>query len=271
MKTTFPALWRMLLLFVLVWTVPAARAGSNAEDIVGVDRYGETAIRDLALRVNDELDIRKVNVAIVARAGRPRSQLPDGVNYTHVAFIVFEPVVGADGKPFHTYAVYNLYQGPKGQERTSRLQQDLTYDFVAGVLEPDVAVCVPTEELQRRLLQAIRSPAYQSLHISDYNLAANPWVDRYDNCVTHTLKVCVAAIYQTDDRQRIYANIRTYFEPTRIRLNLLEKLGSSLVPDLRWEDAERGRLQTATYDSLRAFLAANGLVKESFTVRIAGR
>ncbi len=270
MKSTSPALWRALLVFVLFWTLPTAQAGSNSEEMVGVDRYGAAPIQELALRLNDELDARKVNVAIVARAGRPRSQLPDGVSYTHVAFIVFEPVVGADGTPFHTYAVYNLYQGPKGQERVSRLQQDLTYDFVAGVLEPDVAVCVPAEELQRRLLHAIRSPAYQALHIPDYNLAANPWVDRYDNCVTHTLKVCVAAIYQTEDRQRIYGNIRAYFHPTRIRLNLLETLGSSFVPDLRWEDAERGRLQTATYDSLRAFLESNGLVKETFIVRLAG-
>jgi hypothetical protein len=261
---------KLVLVFGLIAVLVApVHAGGSADCRYGVERYGETAIRDLALRLNDALDARKVNVAIVARAGRPRSQLPPGVSYTHVAFVVFEPVRGADGKVFYTYTMYNLYQGPKGHETTSYLKQDLTYDFVAGVLERDVAVCVPVEALQKRLIAVIRSPLYRELHIRDYNLAANPWVDRYDNCVTHMLKVCVAALYQTDDRRRIYSDIRAYFRPTPIHLGLLQSLGSGFVPELRFDDEDPAGLQTATYDSLAAFLRENGLVKEEFTVAIS--
>lgn len=114
----------------------------------------------------------------------------------------------------------------------------------------------------------IRSPAYRALHTADYNIVANPWVDRYDNCVTHTLKVCVAAIYQTDDRARIYDNIRIYFTPTRVQLGPLQSLGARFNAAVKHDDAEGSGLQTATWESLQAFLASNGLVKETFTVRL---
>lgn len=243
-----------------------AQAGSSADSTFGIEKFGEAAIRDFALEVNDELDLRKVNLAIIARSGRPRSELPRGISYTHVAFVVFEPVRGADGATFHTYTVYNLYQGDEGRMDRSYLKQDLTYDFVAGTAETDIAVCVPTEVLQKRILGVIRSPAYVALHNPDYNLVTNPWVDRFDNCVTHTLKVSVAAIYGTEDRGRIYANIRSYFRPTPVRLGPVKTMGSHFVNGLSHEDRDRSGLQTASYDSLKAFLEENGLVKESFTV-----
>jgi hypothetical protein len=268
---TMVTFWRRTALVVVIgWSAFApVYAGGSANCTYGVERYGDAAIRDLAVRLNDALDSRKVNLAIVARAGRPRTQLPKGVNYTHAAFIVFEPVRGADGKPFYTYTVYNLYQGEKGKETTCYLKQDLTYDFVAGVMEPDVAVCVPVDALQQRIVRVIRSSTYRALFIPEYNLVANPWVDRYDNCVTHMLKVCVAAIYQTSDRQRIDENIRGYFKPTRIHLGLLQSIGSNFIPEVRHDDEDPAGLQTATYDSLVSFLAENGMVKETLTVQVS--
>lgn len=267
MKKIFASL-RIVAVALAFWAAVAgsAYAGSSAADISGVEKFGDVAIRDLALKINDQLDAKKVNVAIVARCGRPRGELPKGIRYTHVAFIVFEPVRDADGTAFHTYTVYNLYQGADGRDDRSFLKQDLTYDFVAGISEPDVAVCVPNDLLQQRILAVIRSPSYAAFHNADYNLVANPWVDRFDNCVTHSLKVCVAAIYQTDDRERVYSDIRAYFMPTRVRLGPLQSLGSAFMKSISREDRDRRGLQTATYDSLKAFLETNGLVKDAFTV-----
>lgn len=244
------------------------RAGSSAASKVGVEKFGEVAIRNFAVKVNDKLDSHHVNVAIIARCGRVRTDLPNGIRYTHVGIAVFEPVRTKDGSVAYTYAVYNLYQGSAGHDDRSYLAQDLTYDFVAGISETDVAVCVPTEVLQQRILKVIRSPLYQSLHTPAYNLVANPWVDRYDNCVTHTLKVCVAAIYQTDDRQRIYDDIRRYFKPTPVRLEGLQAFGSHFMSSISREDMDPSGLQTATYDSLETFLRSNELEKESFTVAL---
>lgn len=268
MKSSLLLVRAALLVLVFAFVAPDTRAGSSENSAVGVEKFGDQAIREFALRINDELDQRKVNAAIIARAGRPRSQLPDGISYTHVAFVVFEPVRAPDGSTFQTYTVYNLYQGENGRPDRSYLKQDLTYDFVAGVLEKDVAICVPDEKLQQRLIEVIRSPAYRQLHNADYNLVTNPWVDRYDNCVTHTLKVTVAAIYGTDDRQRIYENIRSYFKPTPVRLGPVQTLGSSFMKAVSREDMDRSGLQTASYDSLKTFLESNGLMKEEFKMAV---
>lgn len=247
---------------------PAARAGSGGTGTDGLAKYGAAAIRDFTLRLNDELDRRSVAVALLARAGRSRAELPPGIAYTHVAFAVFEPVRTPAGTVGHTYAVYNLYQGAGGRDDRSYLAQDFTFDFLAGILEPDVAVCLPVPELQQRILAVIRSPAYAALHNPAYNLAANPAVDRFDNCVTHALKICVAAIYGTADRDRLYANIRAYFRPTPITLGPLRTLGAVFMPALSREDMDPAGLRTATYESLHAFLSGNGLVQETFVLRL---
>jgi hypothetical protein len=248
-------------------TVSAGAGGSEASNC-GSEKYGEAPIRSFAQRINDRLDEEKVNVAIIARTGRPRAELPEGIRYTHVALTVFEPVQTPDGTVAYTYTVYNLYQGDEGRNDRSYLSQDFTYDFVSGVMEADVAVCVPTEELQQRLLAVIRSPTYQTVHNPDYNLLTNPWVDRYDNCVTHMVKVCFAAIYQTDDRSRIYENMRSYFQPARIRLGLFKSIGSGFVTGISHKDKDPAGLQTASYGSLKSFLESNGLVRDSFTVSV---
>ena len=257
-----------VLLAAMLVAPLTAPAGMSADAQTGVDKFGAEAIRAFTLKLNDALDQRRVNVAIIARTGRPRSTLPRGVHYTHVAFAVFEPVKSADGSVYYTYTFYNLYQQGPGHEDQSYLKQDVTYNFVAGVAEPDLAVCVPTETLQRRILAVIRSPAYRALYNPDYNLFANPWVDRYDNCATHTLKVCVAAIYRTDDRRRIYDDIRAYFRPTPIHLGFMQSLGAGFMKAIRHDDTDPDGYQTATYDSIEAFLATNRLERESFIVRM---
>ena len=258
----------LLALLVALAAAVAAYAGSGDGNTDGVAKFGADAIRAFTLRLNDELDRRTVDVAILARAGRPREELPPGIAYTHVAFAVFEPVRTGTGAIAHTYTVYNLYQGDAGRSDRSYLAQDFTHDFLAGSLEPDIAVCVPVPDLQRRILAVLRSPAYAALHNPAYNLAANPAVDRFDNCVTHTLKICVAAIYGTADRTRIYGNIRAYFQPTAVHLGPLRTLGSTFLTALSREDIDPAGLRTATYESLHAFLAANGLVQTAFTLRV---
>lgn len=246
----------------------AVRGGGSEASKVGAEKYGDDRIRAFTLAIIDRLDRDRVNVALIARSGRPRAKMPAGILYTHVGIAVFEPLRSPDGTVFHGYAVYNLYQGAGGRPDRSYLKQDLIYDFVCGIDEPDIAVCVPVEELQQRVLATLRSPAYVGLYTPEYNLFANPWVDRYDNCVTHTLKVFVASIYQTDDRARIYDNIRAYFVPTRIQLNLLQSIGVHREKAVRHDDAPPGGFQTATFESLRDFLAGSGLVRETFTLQV---
>jgi hypothetical protein len=241
-------------------------AGSSANSKSGLELYGEPAIRTFAEKVNATLDAKGVNVAIIARSGRPRNQLPDGISYTHVAIVVFEPVRTPSGAVGHTYTVYNLYQGEGGRDDRSYLAQDFTYDFLCGSREKDVGVIVPLDALQKKILGVIRSPAYKALHNPHYNLVANPWQHQFDNCVTHTLRVVVAAIYGTSDESRIQQNIRTYFKPTPVRLGVLKAIGSNFITAVSHEDEDPSGLQTASFDSLKVFFEQNQIAKESFRV-----
>lgn len=257
-----------VLACAIVFALPAANlhAGSSANSKSGLEVFGEPAVRAFAEKVNATLYDKDANVAIVARSGRPRSQLPAGISYTHVAIIVFEAVRNTSGEVGHTYTVYNLYQGDEGREDRSHLAQDFTFDFLAGSRERDIAVIVPVDVLQKRILGVIRSPAYQALHNPRYNLVANPWRHQFDNCVTHTLRIVTAAVYDTADKDRIQQNIRSYFKPTPIRLGMLQAIGSNFMTGLSHEDKEATGLQTASFDSLKAFFQENGLAQETFTI-----
>lgn len=262
--TVFTWILTCLLLPQIIW------AGSSSAEQFGVEKFGADAIRGLADRVNLELDKRGANVAIIARSGRARADLPDGIVYTHVAIAVFEAVVNADGRIGHTYTIYNLYQGADGRMDRSFLAQDFTFDMVAGAMEPDIGIIIPIPELQKRILDVIRSPAYHQLHNPRYNLIANPHRDLYDNCVSHTLKVIVAAIYQTDDSERIRANIERYFTPQPIRISLIQRLGSGFVQEVSLRDQGRNGPQCATFTTVHRFLQQFDLVAESFSVHMDG-
>ena len=72
-----------------------------------------------AKQVERDLAMRNAHVAIVFRAGRPRTDLPDNIAYTHGAFWVYGETTGADGKTYKGYAVYNLYQGDANRCRST--------------------------------------------------------------------------------------------------------------------------------------------------------
>jgi hypothetical protein len=248
-----------------------AEAGSSAAERFGIEKFGEPAIRSLAEKVNQELDKRGANVAIIARSGRSRDALPKGIHYTHVAIAVFEAVIKPDGRIGHTYTVYNLYQGAEDRMDRSYLAQDFTFDMVAGTVEPDIGIIIPTPALQTRILSMIRSPAYEALHNPRYNLIANPFKTQFDNCVSHTLKVIVGAIYETDDIERIRKNIETYFEPQPVQVSLVQRMGSGFVQGVSLRDQGPEGPQCATFTTLRRFLQEFDLVEDSFSVHMDGK
>src|SRR5262245_64740219 len=62
-------------------------------------------------QVERDLAAKGARLAIVFRTGRARSELPDGISYTHGAFWVYSPIQLEDGRNISGYAVYNLYHG----------------------------------------------------------------------------------------------------------------------------------------------------------------
>jgi hypothetical protein len=219
-------------------------------------------------QIERNLAERGARVAIVFRTGRPRANLPKGIAYTHGAFFVYRDIKTADGEVAHGYAVYNLYAGDGHAWPTdqSRLVQDFPFDFTRGVAEEDVAVIVPSPEMQRRILQVIDSPTYDRLHNPSYSLIANPLRSTHQNCNTFMLDVVAAAAWDTTDPAQIRADERAHFTPSPVEANLLMRLFGPMADNRLKTDDQSSHIQTATYESMAAFMRANGLLEAAYSL-----
>lgn len=225
-----------------------------------------------AKQVEADLSARGARLAIVFRTGRPRDKLPAGISYTHGAFWAHTPVKTADGGAItngaDAYAVLNLYHGDgKAALRTrSTLVQDWPIDFVAGTAVDDFAVLLPTPALQQDILAAIASPLYEKMHVTEYSLIANPLDARYQNCNEFMLDVMCAALWKTDDYAAIKSRQKESYTPTPIDVKWYERaLGPLTDSRVRLED-QGERIVTATYESMAAFMKAEGALAGNYTI-----
>lgn len=219
-------------------------------------------------QIERDLAGRGAQVAMVFRTGRPRSELPEGIAYTHGAFWVYRTIETADGGKLDGYAVYNLYAGdghawPKNQ---SRLVQDFPFDFARGSQVDDVAVIVPSPEMQRRILAVIDSPLYGRLHNPAYSLVANPWKTKYQNCNNFMLDVVGAAAWEITDPARITTDLKAHYRPTIVKAGPLMRLFGPIADSRLHTDDQEGPIRTATYESMSAFMAQNGLLQEAYSL-----
>ncbi|HET9159368.1 MAG TPA: DUF2145 domain-containing protein [Caulobacteraceae bacterium] len=236
-------------------------ARSNAQHFTDVQAaaFSKTIERDLAAK--------GARLAMVFRTGRTRDSLPDGIAYTHGAFWVHR-TISTDSGPAAGYAVYNLYAGDGKAWPTieSRLVQDWPLDFVRGSKVDDVAVIIPSPEMQRRIIAVIDSQTYQRLHNPDYALVSNPFAPKYQNCTAFLLDVVAAAAWQTDEPRQILADLRAHFTPTTVKAGGLVRLFGPLADARLRNDDQKGPVRTATYESLVAFMRDNGLLQEAYVI-----
>lgn len=244
-----------------------AQAGESAEG--GAAFLEPEEAGQFSKQIEQELAARGAVVAMVFRSGRARADLPDGVAYTHGAFWVYQAARLPDGREVKGYVVHNLFSGD-GESRPvtqSALVEDFPFDFAAGSHEDDVAVIVPTREVQRRLLAVIASPDYAALHVPDYSLLSNPADARFQNCNEFLLDVLAAAVWETADYRQIKANLSAAFEPTRIEAGGLKRaLAPMADARLRTGDHD-GPVRTATFESLSQFMQDHGYADAILTIR----
>jgi len=255
---------RNIVVFALVsmgMTLPAS-AGSNAN---AEPQFEAQQIVDFAKKVEKTVAARGARVIILARAGRPASELPPGFHYTHVAFGVYSMIRTSDGRTVPGYAIYNLYQREK-EPKVSDLVVDYPVDFFAGVYELKTSVIIPKPALQARLLQVIGSDTYRKLHNPHYSVLANPYNSRYQNCTEHTLDVINAAIYRTNDIDVIKEDERAYFKAQKVDINPFKLLyGSITMPDMTLAD-QKGPVRTASYTTIANYLKKYDLVQEELVI-----
>ncbi|WP_342075444.1 DUF2145 domain-containing protein [Yoonia sp. SS1-5] len=247
--------------FLICFSHAAVAGSSSAAN--PVLPAGEVA--NFANRVQHDLASRGANVAIVARVGRDPALLPDGIQYTHVAFWVYSQITRADGSRGMGYRIYNLYQ-TQGDLTRSRLVQDSPADFFAGAHKLDAGIIIPDARLQRKLLDVIASPTYAQLHNPSYSVLANPGSRQFQNCTEHTLDVVMAALYDTDDPRQIKANIAAHFTPQRVRLNGLQRLFGPVASQALTTADHGDTVGTATFGSIARFMQTHDL--DTATYRI---
>lgn len=257
-----------LLLALLLAAAPAAHAQDSISTPAAVAHFTPKQAAAFSKQVEDDLAGRGARVALVFRTGRARDKLPEGIAYTHGALWVYRDIRTADGGPAPGYAVYNLYAGDgKAWPATeSRLVQDFPFDFMRGSAVDDVAVIVPSPEMQRRMSAVIDSPDYARLHNPSYSLVANPLRDTHQNCNGFMLDVIAAAAWETRDPAQIRADERAHYTPTVVKAGPLMRLFGPIVDGRLKTDDQSGPIRTATYESMAAFMRANGLLQAAYTV-----
>ncbi len=234
---------------------PEAAAARSPAQVAAFSKQVEKALAEHGARI-----------ALVSRMGRPLSEMPEGMRYTHVGFAVYSQITTADGRQIPGYAMYNLYQKNDQLDR-SDLVQDYPADFFSGAVELEAGVIIPPPALQERLLKTLASPTYAALHDPHYSVIANPYTLGRQNCTEFVLDVIQAAIYQTDRVDVIKANTRAYFKAQPVKVNPFKlMLGSMFSAEVSTSDQE-GPPVTATFERIADYLSAVDPATKVFTVR----
>lgn len=255
----------IIALFFLTIASPLTPALAGSSQAVDNPTFETQEIIDFAKKVEKAMAEKGARVALLARVGRDRKDLPEGVNYTHVGIAVYSQITTSDGRKISGYSIYNLYQRAKEPD-VSDLIQDYPVDFFAGAKILEAGIIIPTPELQKRLLQVISSPTYQKLHTPHYSVIANPFTEELQNCTEHTLDLIAAAIYQTDDIKIIKANLKAYFIPQPVKVSPIKLLlGSMLVADVATSD-HPGPPETTTFTTIAKFLTSYKAASAIMTV-----
>lgn len=228
-------------------------------------RFPVERIISLSKKVEYALAAKGARVGIIGRIGRPASEMPPGMHYTHAAFAVYSDITTADGRHVYGYATFNEYQDDVNPD-TSSLVQDYPVDFYAGVAELEATVIIPSPELQRRLLKVIMSPTYKALHDPHYSAIANPYTLGRQNCTEFVLDVINAAIYQTSDIRVIKANEKAFFVAQPVDVNPFRLLlGALFVREISMSD-QPGPPVTATLERIGDYLMKYDEGAEMFRV-----
>lgn len=207
---------------------------------------------------------------IIARQGRPESELPEGIEFTHTAIAVYSNITLDDGTTVPGYAIHNLYQMAEDRDH-SRLVTDYPVDFFWGAQALKTGIIIPSLAVQQRLVDIYTAGEDKKLHNPNYSVIANPFNSRYQNCTEFTLDVVNAAIYHTTETTQLKANAKAYFTAQPVKVSRLKLgLGSLFADGLHTSDHKR-RIETATFHSMARYLAQYNLTQDSFVMTEDGQ
>jgi len=242
-------------------------AGSQAQQTTN---FPPEKIANFAKQVERYAAKQGARAFIIGRIGYAPKDLPQGIMFTHTAIAIYSQISLNDGKKVKGYVIHNLYQSDNKPHK-SHLVTDYPVDFFWGSYELTAGITIPTPAVQQKLIQAINQGAASKVHNPNYSVIANPFNQKYQNCTEHTLVLLNSAIYNTTDKNRLYANIRAYFKPQTVNTNPLKLLlGSIIMEGVSTSDHE-GDVKTATFISIAQYLKQYKLLYQSVSLDINGK
>jgi hypothetical protein len=256
------------ILSLCLWGTAAAAPGFSSASSGGGEttNFKAEEIITFAKKVERTLASKGAHVAILARMGRPLSEMPRGMRFTHVAFVVYSQIQTADGRTLPGYAIHNLYQYDD-KPNTSRLVIDYPVDFFSGVAHMEAGILIPSAELQQRLIKVIASPAYAAVHEPRYSVIANPYNEGRQNCTEFILDVINSAIYQTSNVKQLKQVAQKYFVAQPVEVNPFKLLlGSVFSAEVTTTD-HPSRPVTATFERISDYLLKYDQGAEVLTVK----
>ncbi len=253
---------KKILLILLVCISPSLVAGSQNGTNA---KFSADKIASFAKQVEQYAAGQGARAFIIGRVGKNPDELPRGINYTHTAIAVYSQIALKDGSTSKGYVIHNLYQRSNNPER-SDLVSDYPLNFFWGAQQLKAGIAIPTPAVQQRLIEAISNGVNKKVHNPKYSVIANPMNNQYQNCTEHTLLVLNAAIYQTSDLARLYANNKAYFSPQPVHTSKMKLLlGSAFVSGVTTKDHDSA-VKTATFTSISQYLARYNLLHKSVTI-----
>ncbi|MEM1149960.1 MAG: DUF2145 domain-containing protein, partial [Pseudomonadota bacterium] len=89
--------------------------------------------------------------------------------------------------------------------------------------------------------------------------------ERFQNCVEFLLDVVSAVAWKTTEVAQLKANLAVHFEPSTVEAGIFARLFGPIADErLRLSDHRGQRVQTATFESLAAFMMEHGLADETY-------
>lgn len=208
-------------------------------------------------------------VFLIARLGSPKSELPEGIAFTHVGLAVYSKITTHTGDVVTGYAIHNLYQNTDDLA-VSNLAIDYPLDFFAGVSELKAGIIIPTQPLQEKLLESLATGVNKQLHNSHYSIIANPYSPIFQNCTEHILDILFASLYGTNEIAQIKVNQQAYFKAQEIKISPLKRLLAPMVTSEISTSDHNGPIKTATFTTIAKFLSDYALVKTTVVIDTAG-
>ncbi len=211
-------LWWLLLMAAL-GLGGRALAGTACEayrpDVTAYLGATQLALRSLAVLEDSGADL-----ALVGRVGADLSR--HGLKYSHMGIVFRRHPKG------RWLFVHLLNQC--GGDRSGLYDEGLLNFFMDDPHRLEAVIMIPSPSLQRKLARTLAKGAGHALHQPRYSMLAYPFSTTYQNSNQWVLELIAAAQSGGADRGLIQAHLRaTGYQPDRVRLSALERLGAALT------------------------------------------